>query len=129
MRKILAVFLVLILAFSCNASAIYFFEPKAIERESGNCVGTLKLSESKDVMKPAADTKTFEETVFEGWADFEEEIDVSEFEIPEDELEQMYIELLLNNPMYCYVDSNYYYYNAEYDDGTCYITAIYNNRY
>ncbi len=129
MRRILTVFLILTLAFSCNAGAIYFFEPEAIE-ESGE--GIIGLPDSEDVMMPSSSGKTFDEVVLEGWASFSEKIDVKEFDISgesSDELEmklsKLYSNVFYNHPLYYYVGREYNYYYALYDDDeTMYITSI-----
>lgn len=130
MRRILTIFLILTLAFSCNTGAIYFFEPEAIERETG--VGEIGLPDTEDVMMPSSSGKTFKETVLEGWASFSEEIDVSEFDICGESMEELkinlakvYNDVFFNNPLYYYIDRHYMFrYDYKDDDVTMYITSI-----
>lgn len=128
MNKVIAIFLILTLALSLNAGAIYFFEPVAIEGRGG---GTIGLPDAEDVMMSSSSGKTIEETILEGWASFSEKIDIEKFEITVKdidnpvELEKVCDSVFYNNPLYYYVGREYWFEYVTYeDDENIYITSI-----
>ena len=121
MRRILAIFLILTLAFSCNAGAIYFFDPVVVKTETCRC--TIDLPKTEGVMNLSSNEKSFDEAIIEGWSSLSEIIDVRKLEIKDENIEKLkerveklYNDVFFNNPMYYYVGREWELRYEWYDD-------------